>query len=574
LTLSGGGVNNSQTVAFTISTDNLQTWNGSFISSGNSLDLGTGAVTLDANLTVTVNVNTLTVGGIIDDGASTYAMNKAGAGTLSLTAVNTYGGGTTNSAGTILIDGDATLGTGTLTMAGGSLTATAAHASEAAGGIYLTSDGIIGSSAGETTKQLYFGGSVGGDNGTRMLTFTNHANAGAFVARLNGGGFTCGIKLDLQGGSGTISLQLYNTTGTDQQFDGVISGNGNVTRSASVGGTGGRTILTAANTYSGGTAVNDGILLVNNGSGSGTGTGAVTVGSGGTLGGTGAISGAITVGSGGRLAPGTSIGTLTADGNVTLEAGSGTGMEIDRNSGTELADLVTGIDTLTEGGTLYVTNNGATLQIGDEFTLFSATTYSGQFAAFSPANPNSDAELAWDTNALATLGMLKVHHTSYATNKTVVRGSGTSIKIPKAILFPTTDPLDADTVSLASLGASAEGAAITSDSTHILYSPANNNSDSFDYTVGDGRGGNRTATITVDVTNSVGAVTITATNANSMTVAAWAIPGYSYAIERDSNANMSTPETIYTTNLPSNSGLITYTEDPPYPSTFYRIRTN
>ena len=59
--------------------------------------------------------------------------------------------------------------------------------------------------------------------------------------------------------------------------------------------------LSGANTYTGGTYVSGGILVIANSSGSGSGTGTVTVESGGTLGGTGMISGPLTVDSGGLV---------------------------------------------------------------------------------------------------------------------------------------------------------------------------------------------------------------------------------------------------------------------------------
>ena len=59
----------------------------------------------------------------------------------------------------------------------------------------------------------------------------------------------------------------------------------------------GKLSLTKANTYTGGTAITKGTLLVKNTTGSATGTGAVQVNTG-TLGGTGIISGAVTVGTG------------------------------------------------------------------------------------------------------------------------------------------------------------------------------------------------------------------------------------------------------------------------------------
>lgn len=62
--------------------------------------------------------------------------------------------------------------------------------------------------------------------------------------------------------------------------------------------------LTGSSTYSGGTQISGGKLLVNNAAGSATGTGLVQVLSGGTLGGTGTISGAVSVSGTGILAPG------------------------------------------------------------------------------------------------------------------------------------------------------------------------------------------------------------------------------------------------------------------------------
>ena len=71
-----------------------------------------------------------------------------------------------------------------------------------------------------------------------------------------------------------------------------VNGTGNTLISGNVGGMGsvsdlnkdggGTLTLSGANTYTGGTAVNGGTLLVNNALGSGTGTGAVTVTNSGT----------------------------------------------------------------------------------------------------------------------------------------------------------------------------------------------------------------------------------------------------------------------------------------------------
>jgi autotransporter-associated beta strand protein len=85
-----------------------------------------------------------------------------------------------------------------------------------------------------------------------------------------------------------IGSNNLNTT-----FSGVIQDGGAITKT----GTGTLT-LTGANSYSRGTTVSAGTLLISNKTGSGTGTGAVKVNTG-TLGGSGAVSGKVTVGTGG-----------------------------------------------------------------------------------------------------------------------------------------------------------------------------------------------------------------------------------------------------------------------------------
>ena len=82
--------------------------------------------------------------------------------------------------------------------------------------------------------------------------------------------------------------------------------------------------LSGANTYTGGTTVSAGTLVVSNKSGSATGSGAVQVNAG-TLGGSGIISGAVTVNSGAFLAPahGTKTqSTLTIQSALTFNSGS------------------------------------------------------------------------------------------------------------------------------------------------------------------------------------------------------------------------------------------------------------
>ena len=131
----------------------------------------------------------------------------------------------------------------------------------------------------------------------------------------------------------------------------------------------------------------------------------LTVVSNGTLGGTGSLQSPTLVETGGALAPGNAgIGTLTINNALTL-AGT-TVMEINR-ANAQKADLVTGITTLTAGGTLIVTNVGEALQLGDTFQLFGAGNFAGGFAnLILPALTNPDWR--WDTSKLLVNGTVTV----------------------------------------------------------------------------------------------------------------------------------------------------------------------
>lgn len=101
-TIAGGAIDNTSGSPITLSANNAQNWNGDFTFVGSSsLNLGTGAVTLNTNRVVTVNTNTLTLGGVIS--GSGFGLTKAGNGTLALSGANTYSGATTVNAGELLI---------------------------------------------------------------------------------------------------------------------------------------------------------------------------------------------------------------------------------------------------------------------------------------------------------------------------------------------------------------------------------------------------------------------------------------------------------------------------------------
>jgi autotransporter-associated beta strand protein len=193
-------------------------------------------------------------------------------------------------------------------------------------------------------------------------------------------------------GDGQIFLGSYplsvGSNNLNTTFSGVIQDGG------ILGGTGGSIkkagsgtlTLSGANTYTGGTTVSSGSLLITSKAASGTGTGAVHVNAG-TLGGTGAVGGSVTIGTGtgagATLSPGrTTTGTLTLKKTLTFKRDGTYKFEVEINTGK--ADKVTakgvtissgalfsflglGSGTLTQGTVFTAIDNTATTPIAGTF---------------------------------------------------------------------------------------------------------------------------------------------------------------------------------------------------------------
>jgi len=168
---------------------------------------------------------------------------------------------------------------------------------------------------------------------------------------------------------GAATLTLSNSA--DNMFDGVITGSGGLVKQ----GTGTLT-LTGANSFNGPTTLGGGRLLVNGALTSG----ALSVGSAAALGGTGVVAGPVTIQSGGTLAPGVALGALTISNNLILTPGSVTAVQITASGA---CDQIVGLSNVTYGGTLQVTNLSGTLTATNQFKLFSAAGYSGNFTSLS-----------------------------------------------------------------------------------------------------------------------------------------------------------------------------------------------
>src|SRR5687768_2077550 len=157
---------------------------------------------------------------------------------------------------------------------------------------------------------------------------------GAAPATITDGTGTGSIgSLDLTGSNSTLTVG-DTAAEIDLSIDvliGATTAHGALTKAGP-----GTLRLTRPNSYTGGTIVSGGRLLVNNlpfpANRSGTGSGPVTVNTG-VLGGTGQIAGPVTVNSGGTIAPGnpTAIGTLTLASEPSLNGT--TLIRINRNGG-------------------------------------------------------------------------------------------------------------------------------------------------------------------------------------------------------------------------------------------------
>jgi fibronectin-binding autotransporter adhesin len=170
-----------------------------------------------------------------------------------------------------------------------------------------------------------------------------------------------------------VTTFVVGGNGASTTFNGRIIDGNSPTRIVKVGN-GAWTLTSVNNTYSGGTTVSNGTLLVNGPGGNGAGTGAVVVASSATLGGNGTIGGPVTVNSGGTFTPGgDDVGTLTISNNLILNGVVALQYDLGTNSDQTIVS-----SNLTLGGTLNVSDAGGFG--GGTYTLFTyggSLTYNG-----------------------------------------------------------------------------------------------------------------------------------------------------------------------------------------------------
>ncbi|WP_174521981.1 beta strand repeat-containing protein, partial [Sphingobium cloacae] len=249
------------------------------------------AQSLPTKVPASSNLNNVQNDGLLrfvqtDDGAyvgqitGTGAVEKTGSGVLTLApsvgAGNLFSGGLLFKEGTVAVGADNALGAagGSLTFDGGVLRLTDSFDIGAARAITLDAGGgTIDMVAGVTStlSQVMTGsGALTKDGaGTLILTGQNAFAGGTSIANGTlqlGDGGTSGSVLGDIANDGVLSFNRSD----DVTFGNVISGSGSVEQNGS-----GKTIFTAANSYSGGTTISAGVLQLGNGGASGSITGEI-----------------------------------------------------------------------------------------------------------------------------------------------------------------------------------------------------------------------------------------------------------------------------------------------------------
>lgn len=296
------------------------------VDQGGRLDNSGGALVVASSLTVDGAGSSITAGiTLVDSMAGTTFLTVSGGGAL------------TGTGGASLIGG-----TGTVEAL-----VTGAGSRWSVGGSGLA---ISPGASGPTSLTVAEGG---------MLQITSGDLQIARLGQLNiGNGGRAGI-VDIVAGA-IINEGAIVANFTDRYTQpGEIAGSGTLTKAGT-----GTLILSGISSYTGATAVDGGTLLVN---GSIATSSEVTVAAGATLGGSGNLP--ATVINGGTLSPGNSPGTLTVNGNLTLNPGSTYLAEIQG----AVADRVNVTGTAALAGTLRIVPLGGHYSFNNPYTLLSAT---------------------------------------------------------------------------------------------------------------------------------------------------------------------------------------------------------
>ncbi|GAA0649545.1 hypothetical protein GCM10009424_27760 [Sphingomonas ursincola] len=347
---------------------------GSVVDYADGIDMAT-PIELNSNTTqLQVLAGSATQSGVISEIGGARPLEKIGAGTLTLSATNSYSGGTTISAGRLNITSNANLGAiaGGVTIGNAVLGTTGLISSARA--VSLTgAAGIDVSSSSLTLTGAVTGAGSLTKTGTGQLVLTAD-NSYAGTTTISGSG---GLTVGTGGNTGTLgSGNITVNAGSFLAFSrsdaftvaNAISGQGNVGKQSS-----GTLTLSGANTFSGGLAIGAGTVVLasaNAGVITAAGTGNITFSSNTTLRTdvSGTLGNNLFFGSGSSTVAAATGTTLRLASNVlSFEAGAGSPLDFGTASATgtiELAPVTVSVGAQVNpiainGGTLRLANAGA-----------------------------------------------------------------------------------------------------------------------------------------------------------------------------------------------------------------------
>ncbi len=253
LTINGGTLDHGTAGPLTLSGAIAQNWNGDFSFAGsNDLNLGTGAVALNATRTITTN-GTAALSATGPVSGIGFGITKAGNGTLILSGANTFSGAVTVNAGNLQLGGVNTF-TGGATVNGGMLQLNASQLFT--GGVTINGGVVRAGNAGAfntvAPNAVIFGPATTGKlqiagNNVTVSALTNDVSVGTPVVE--------------NGVAGTATLTIANAAA--DTYAGVLQDGAVGSLAISKTGVGTLT-LTGPNTYTGSTIIGGGTLEIFN----------------------------------------------------------------------------------------------------------------------------------------------------------------------------------------------------------------------------------------------------------------------------------------------------------------------
>ncbi|CCR79317.1 ShdA [Salmonella enterica subsp. enterica serovar Agona str. 54.O.08] len=399
---------------------------GGILAAKDAASLGTGDVTIAENATLALSQGTLD-NNVTGEGQ----IVKSGSDELIVTGANDYSGGTTITGGTLTADHADSLGSGD-----------------------IDNSGVLQVGEGELKNTLFGSGSLV-KTGTGELTLSGDNSYSGTTTITDGTLIAASVNAL---GSGDIDNSGVLQVG-EGELKNTLFGSGSLVKTGT-----GELTLNGDNDYSGGTTIDDGVLIAASvnalGSGDIDNSGVLQVGEGelkNTLFGSGSLvktgTGELTLSGDNTYSGGTTIsdGTLIADHADSLGTGAVANSGVLQVGEGELENTLSGSGSLVKTGTGELTLGGDNSYSGDT-TIADGTLIAANVNALGSGNIDNSGTLMLDANGAFELANITTHSgatTALAAGSTLDAGQLTQE--------------DGSTLSI-DLGAATDDAVITADS--------------------------------------------------------------------------------------------------------------